>query len=335
LLALQSQETGESAEPATVADGAPLVLVKSELMGLQEAFGQAGISSPVRALEDIESAKTHLQNQGSETVEAPIFVDLDLGEAAFEFIEWAKENGQTKRSPIVVLSRPGDIAAVSRAADAGAGLFIVKPVTAQKLSQLGEWIPSIRTNTEFGAPRPERDSAAKETINLSRPEILYVAASPPDRHLFSTAMSEVSVTFAVEFLQSFADVVEYVRQKGASRRITSAAPCCLLLDHATVGDASREVLRWIRNQSSFPDVVVVLLSDTDDPITVKSMYRAGTDYYLVKPKSFAGLLSIVGIIEAGSRQEPQAFDDFANLPEYRDRFGNPPTPDPGAIQCAE
>jgi DNA-binding response OmpR family regulator len=353
LQALRSPQTEETKVPDIDGDGAPMVVVKSQFMGLREAFEQqTAVPSRIKALEDIESAKAHLENQASQC-KLPLFVDLDLGEDAFELIEWATKSARLAGSRIIVLCTPGDIQGVSRAADSGAELFIVKPVTAKKLSQIGEDISDAWNETTLrqhpaggkseqpmheseGVPQDrERDEATTATINLSGPRILYVAGNPTDRHLFSTAMSQGSVAFTAEFLQGFAEVVEYVRHRGASRRITSASPSCLLLDSATVGEASREILRWIRNQSSFPDVVVVMFSDTDDSNMVKSMYHAGVDYYLVKPKSFASLLSIANIIDSGLRQVPEDFDDLERLPEYRDRFGNPPTPGPANVQCAQ
>jgi DNA-binding response OmpR family regulator len=350
LQALRSQQTEEPEVPHIGEDEAPLVVVKSQFMGLREAFEQTAIPSRVKALEDIESAKAHLENQASQC-ELPLFVDLDLGEDAFELIEWATKNARLAGSRIIGLCTPGDIQGVSRAADSGAGLFIVKPVTPQKLAQIGEDISDAwnekmlrqhpargkserQMRESEGVPQDrEREEATTATINLSGPRILYVAGNPTDQNLFSTVMSQGSVAFTVEFLQGFAEVVEYVRHRGESRRITSASPSCLLLDSATVGEGSREILRWIRNQSSFPEIVVVMFSDTDDPKIIESTYRAGVDYYLVKPKSFEGLLSIANIIDTGLRQVPEDFHGLARLPEYRDRFGNPPTPDPAGVEC--
>jgi DNA-binding response OmpR family regulator len=351
LLALEEPETAEAGEPENGYEEAPMVLVKSQFVALGEAIEQAGISRPITALEDIETAKAHLHKQAG-TGELPVFVDLGLGQRAIELIEWAKADARIARTPIVVLCTPGDIRALSRAADAGADLFLVKPVTPAKLAQIRQWLPESWSRMEL-QPRPlpsakgpalENEALQQQdanetpdiaTINLAASEVLYVAGNSTDRHMFSTAMAQGSAAFKLELLEAFADVVEYVRHKGESRRITSAGPGCLLLDSATIGEASSEILRWIRNQSSFPEVVVVMLSNLDDPETVQAMYRAGADYYLVKPKSFAGLLSIVSIIDAGLRQVPEEFAEFERLPEYRDRFGNPPNPDPASMQCAE
>jgi len=76
------------------------------------------------------------------------------------------------------------------------------------------------------------------------------------------------------------------------------------------------------------------LSETDDHETVKAIYRAGADYYLVKPKTFGGLLSIVNVIDAGLRQTPSALQDLKHLPEYRDKSGNPAATGTGGDQLA-
>lgn len=180
----------------------------------------------------------------------------------------------------------------------------------------------------------DRVAGRTEAINVCRPGVLYIADNPADRHLFSTAMSQSLATFSVQFLQRFSDVLEHLREKGESRRITSDGPCCLLLDNAAVGEPTCEILRWIRHQSSFPELLLVVICETDNPETVQAIYRAGADYYLVRPKSFEGVIAIVNAIELGLRQAPPRFHGFIRLPEYRDAIGNPATSGATGAQCA-
>ncbi|HMJ66310.1 MAG TPA: response regulator [Candidatus Binatia bacterium] len=321
LFAFDSQYEADTAE---IAEG-PLVIVKSELMALRQVFKQACSTAGIKPLETIESARAYLESQQDKC--EPLFVDLDLGESAFELMAWVKKDPWLAETQIIALCRPGDIERLSRAADSGANLFIVKPVTAEKLSQVGARVADSWKRAKLGSAQMSAESeeraAETEAVTLARPGVLYVAEDASDCHLFLTAMSQASAIFAAEFFRTFADVVAYLREKGESRRVTSASPRCLLLDNRAVGEGSREVLRWIRKQSSFPELVVVMLSETDDQETVKAIYRAGADYYLVKPKNFGGLLSIVNVIDAGLRQTPSVLQELKHLPEYRDQFGNP------------
>ena len=180
----------------------------------------------------------------------------------------------------------------------------------------------------------DRMAGRTEAINLCRPGVLYIADNFADRHLFSTAMSQSLATFSVQFLQRFSDVLEHLREKGESRRITSDRPCCLLLDTAAVGEPTCEILRWIRHQSGFPELLLVVISETDSPETVQAIYRAGADYYLIRPKNFESVIAIVNAIESGLRQTPPRFHGFIRLAEYRDAVGNPAIPGATGAQCA-
>jgi CheY-like chemotaxis protein len=168
-----------------------------------------------------------------------------------------------------------------------------------------------------------RVPASSEAISLCSRQALYVTDNPANRHFFSTAMLQAAATLSVEYLQSFAEVIEHLRQKGGRRRITSDNPCCLLVDSSVVDESIGDILRWIRSQSSFPELLLVVLSEADNPETIAAVYRAGADYYLVKPKSFEGLIAIVNIIESGLAETPPRFHSFVRLAEYRDTMGNP------------
>jgi CheY-like chemotaxis protein len=179
----------------------------------------------------------------------------------------------------------------------------------------------------------DRPAGRTEAINLCPPGVLYIADNPADRHLFSTAMSQSLATFSVQFLHKFSDVLDHLREKGETRRLTSDRPCCLLLDSAAVGEPTCEVLRWIRHQSGFPELLLVVISETDNPETVRAVYGAGADYYLVRPQSFEGIIAIVNAIELGLRQAPPRFHGFIRLPEYRDAIGNSATSGATGAQC--
>jgi DNA-binding response OmpR family regulator len=166
-------------------------------------------------------------------------------------------------------------------------------------------------------------ATAKETISLCRRTVLYAARNAAHRHFFSTAVSQAGATFSVQFVRNFAEVVGHLREKGGSRRITSDGPCCLVVDSGLVDESTSDVLRWVRTQSSFPELMLVVLGETDSPQTVAAVYRAGADYYLARPKSFEGLIAIVNVLEAGLAQTPPQCHHFLQLPEYRDAMGNP------------
>jgi CheY-like chemotaxis protein len=53
-----------------------------------------------------------------------------------------------------------------------------------------------------------------------------------------------------------------------------------------------EVLDWIRKQSVLEDVVVVVLTSSNEPSDLKQAYRLGANSYIVKPPSADQLLDL-------------------------------------------
>jgi DNA-binding response OmpR family regulator len=167
-----------------------------------------------------------------------------------------------------------------------------------------------------------RVTPASHAISLSRRGVLYLAHNAAYRHFFSTAMSQAAASFPVQFVRNFAEVIEHLREQGGSRRITSDGPCCLVVDGGPVDESISDVLRWVRTQSSFPELLLVVLGEADTPETIAALYRAGADYYLNRPKSFEGLIAIVNVLESGLAHTPPQSHRFVQVPEYRDAMGN-------------
>jgi DNA-binding response OmpR family regulator len=57
-----------------------------------------------------------------------------------------------------------------------------------------------------------------------------------------------------------------------------------------------EVLRAIRSNPSFADLPVIMSSDFDHPDYVRHAYDMGASSYVVKPRTLAGVTSLVGMV---------------------------------------
>jgi CheY-like chemotaxis protein len=72
-----------------------------------------------------------------------------------------------------------------------------------------------------------------------------------------------------------------------------AAPSFVILDINLPKYSGFEVLSWIRESSSFPQVPVFMLTSSDDPDDVARAYDLGTDGYFVKPLEYSDLGGII------------------------------------------
>jgi CheY-like chemotaxis protein len=298
---------------------------------LRDAVTGPAVEGRVEAFDDEGELMDRLLNL-DEISPAAVFVDVAHVPHPVRLIKWLKLAPGTRHLKVVALGEESEpIRRVRSSWGSEAVLTTSLSVAA---------VRSVVMNEKAGeskdvALEPDCDAAAMQTISFFHRGILYVADNPADCHLFSTAIAQSLATFPLQSFESFAKVVGHLREKAESRRITSDGPCCLLLDTAAVGESTHEVIRWIRYQSSFPELLVVLLSETDEAEMVKESYRAGANYYLVKPKTFEGVTAIVNVIEEGLRQTPPSFHNFVQLPEYRDPLGSPVIPNTAGAECAQ
>lgn len=332
---------------------------------LRQAINAEESPGLVEVLESDKNVLERLADQ-KKCFPAAVFVDLDGIPDAARLVEWLRFSPLARQFKVVAIGEECEVLARFRKVW-GQLAALKKPLSVQtvrkvltkasgrpraergnpghaakkklveaienvkRLREAQGWLPAGAKKTSRKADRVAGRTGA---IDLRQPVVFYVAENPADQHLFSAAMSQGRATFSVQFLQRFSDVLDHLREKGESRRITSDRPCCLLLDTANGGESACDILRWIRHQSTFPELLLVVMSQTDNPQMVKAFYRAGADYYLGKPKSFEGLIAIVNAIDAGLREAPPRFHGFIRLPEYRDAIGNAPAAGATGEQCA-
>ncbi len=67
------------------------------------------------------------------------------------------------------------------------------------------------------------------------------------------------------------------------RRLAEAAPDLLLLDMNLPDGSGEAVVRWVRDESPFPNLPIVVLSADATPRQIEAVLAAGADHYLTKP----------------------------------------------------
>lgn len=103
-------------------------------------------------------------------------------------------------------------------------------------------------------------------------------------------------------------VVQYLSKMSLRNRVVQASdgeaactilssgdfePVFVLLDMNMPGRSGLEVLRWLREESAFSDVPVVMLTGSAELEEVDAAYRLGIASYLVKPVGFGALQDVV------------------------------------------
>lgn len=74
-------------------------------------------------------------------------------------------------------------------------------------------------------------------------------------------------------------------------------PALVLLDIKLPGVDGFEVLRWIRAQSNFARLCVVMLTSSDEVRLVNRAYQLGANSFLVKPLEFWNATELLHSVE--------------------------------------
>jgi DNA-binding response OmpR family regulator len=107
---------------------------QDDVLVLERAFREAGLSRPVVVVRDGEEALGYLDGcscpQTSETVSTPALMLLDLKlprVSGFEILSWVRNHRNLSHLPIIVLSDSEEVSDINRALGLGASDYRVKP----------------------------------------------------------------------------------------------------------------------------------------------------------------------------------------------------------------
>jgi len=133
--------------------GFPVLLVEDnpdDAFFVKRAFASLALNNPLMSVEDGAQAIAYLRGQGKYAdrkvypVPGLVIADLSMPHlTGFDLIQWMREDSDTKRIPIIVLSASDLQRDVNRAYELGANAYMVKPTGYVALERL------IRSIAEF------------------------------------------------------------------------------------------------------------------------------------------------------------------------------------------
>lgn len=115
----------------------------NDVLLIERAFHKAGLSNPLQAVTNGESAIAYLSGDGAyadrQRYPLPVMMLVDLKlprRTGLEFLDWIRAQPVLKRLPVVVLTSSAQMLDVNRAYEAGANSYVVKPVGFDDLMSL-------------------------------------------------------------------------------------------------------------------------------------------------------------------------------------------------------
>ncbi len=124
--------------------------------------------------------------------------------------------------------------------------------------------------------------------------ILLVEDDPNDVIFIRRGMDGAGVGEHVRLARDGEEAVAYLRGVGPYQdRVRFPLPALVVLDLKLPKRSGLEVLEWIRSQSSFPDLPVVVLTSSREPGDIARAQALGIAGYHVKPVDFKRFTEIV------------------------------------------
>jgi CheY-like chemotaxis protein len=120
--------------------------------------------------------------------------------------------------------------------------------------------------------------------------LLLVEDSEHDVFLMRRALNQAEIRNPLYVVSDGEEAIDYLAGNGKYKeRELYPFPALVFLDLKLPLKSGHEVLAWIREQAELAELVVVILTSSDEPSDIAKAYKLGANSYLVKPPSLVQL----------------------------------------------
>jgi CheY-like chemotaxis protein len=127
--------------------------------------------------------------------------------------------------------------------------------------------------------------------------VLQVEDDENDVVFFNLALNEACAEVSLQTAGDGDQAIAYLSGAGPyANRQAYPLPALILLDLRLPKIPGLRVLEWIRQQTVFRELPVIILSSSDADTDIETAYRLGADSYFVKPVNPCDLVKIVQYI---------------------------------------
>ena len=114
-----------------------------------------------------------------------------------------------------------------------------------------------------------------------------------DVFFMKRALSGAGVVNPLQVVEDGQEAIDYLSGIGKFEdRIAHPLPVVVFLDLKLPVRMGIEVLAWIKNHPQLANLVVVVLTSSNEPSDLKQAYSLGANSYVVKPPTAAQLLDL-------------------------------------------
>lgn len=126
------------------------------------------------------------------------------------------------------------------------------------------------------------------------PPVLYAEDEDNDAFLMQRAFAKAGVINPLHVVIDGTSAIQYLAGRAPySDRSIHPLPCLLLLDLNLPRQSGLEVLKWVRDQTCFCDLPILILTSSSQDRDIGAAYELGANGYLVKPANSDRLIELV------------------------------------------
>jgi len=120
--------------------------------------------------------------------------------------------------------------------------------------------------------------------------LLLVEDNEDDVFLMRRALKQAEIQNPLYVVPDGEQAVDYLAGNGEfNDRERYPLPALVFLDLKLPFQSGHDVLAWIRNEAELVELVVVVLTSSDEPSDIDRAYKLGANSYLVKPPTLVQL----------------------------------------------
>lgn len=139
-----------------------------------------------------------------------------------------------------------------------------------------------------------KDKEAIETENKEPIDILFVEDNDQDTKITLRAFSKGKIKNNIHVVVDGQEALDYIYHSGKYKNITDAPrPDLILLDIGLPKISGLDVLKKIKEDSSFKHIPVVMLTSSKNEQDIVKSYGYGAASYIPKPVSYEEFVKVV------------------------------------------
>lgn len=123
--------------------------------------------------------------------------------------------------------------------------------------------------------------------------ILLVEDNEDDIFFMKRALKAAGIRNLLHTVEDGQQALDYLAGRGEfGDRVAYPVPSIIFLDLKLPMKGGLDVLAWIREQPDLENIVVVVLTSSNEPSDLKEAYRLGANSYVVKPPTAGQLIEL-------------------------------------------